>query len=75
MIRRHLFDDNMEVKEVNKAGQRFDKVSRIEARGSDHGDVKLVLDYNSQVYNLPEGKIKFLKLFSQRNFQRIFFKK
>jgi len=54
-MRRHLFEDNMEVKEVDKEGKRFDKVSRIEARTCESNDVRLILDYNSEIYDLPVG--------------------
>lgn len=44
-----LFDDVMEVYEVDKEAKKYDKVSRIEAR-SEGADVYMQLDVNSEVY-------------------------
>lgn len=54
-IHRHLFDESMEVKEVDAEGKRFDKCSRIFARNQTQHNCTVVLDYNCDIYDLPDG--------------------
>ncbi|OMH86265.1 putative RNA-binding protein [Zancudomyces culisetae] len=49
-----LFSDIFEVKDVDKDGKKFDRVSRIDAR-SDNYDMELTLDINSELYSLGYG--------------------
>ncbi|KAJ1799637.1 DNA-directed RNA polymerases I, II, and III subunit RPABC3, partial [Coemansia sp. RSA 2598] len=44
-----LFTDTFEVKDVNKGGKVFDRVSRIDGRSQTH-DMSLILDINSELY-------------------------
>ncbi|PVU94066.1 hypothetical protein BB561_002818 [Smittium simulii] len=49
-----LFSDFFSVKEVDKDGKKFDRVSRIGAR-SENYDVELTLDVNSELYPLDHS--------------------
>ena len=58
-----LFEDTFEVSAVNPDGKKFDKVTRITARGQNY-DMALTLDYNSQIYRLPLAQHFLLSLAS-----------
>ncbi|KAJ1964772.1 DNA-directed RNA polymerases I, II, and III subunit RPABC3 [Dipsacomyces acuminosporus] len=49
-----LFNDTFDVKDVDKEGKKFDRVSRIDARSQTH-DMSLILDINSELYPLDAG--------------------
>ncbi|PVU96058.1 hypothetical protein BB559_002508 [Furculomyces boomerangus] len=49
-----LFSDLFSVKDVDKDGKKFDRVSRIGAR-SENYDMELTLDVNSELYPLDHG--------------------
>lgn len=49
-----LFSDTMEIKDVDKDGKKFDRVSRIDGRSQTH-DMNLILDINSELYSLDAG--------------------
>ncbi|KAI8322391.1 RNA polymerase I [Martensiomyces pterosporus] len=49
-----LFHDTFDVKDVDKEGKKFDRVSRIDARSQTH-DMSLILDINSELYPLDAG--------------------
>ncbi|OMJ14998.1 DNA-directed RNA polymerases I, II, and III subunit rpabc3 [Smittium culicis] len=49
-----LFSDFFTVKDIDKDGKKFDRVSRIGAR-SENYDMELTLDINSELYPLDHG--------------------
>ncbi|KAJ2448969.1 DNA-directed RNA polymerases I, II, and III subunit RPABC3 [Coemansia sp. RSA 2336] len=49
-----LFSDTFDVKDLDKGGKRFDRVSRIDGRSQTH-DMSLILDINSELYPLDAG--------------------
>ncbi|ORX67316.1 RNA polymerase I [Linderina pennispora] len=49
-----LFTDTFDVKDVDKDGKKFDRVSRIDGRSQTH-DMSLILDINSELYPLDAG--------------------
>ncbi|OMJ28790.1 DNA-directed RNA polymerases I, II, and III subunit rpabc3 [Smittium culicis] len=49
-----LFSDFFTVKDIDKDGKKFDRVSRIGAR-SENYDMELTLDVNSELYPLDHG--------------------
>ncbi|KAJ2718547.1 DNA-directed RNA polymerases I, II, and III subunit RPABC3 [Coemansia sp. Benny D115] len=49
-----LFSDTFDVKDINKGGKVFDRVSRIDGRSQTH-DMSLILDINSELYPLDAG--------------------
>ncbi|KAJ2359429.1 DNA-directed RNA polymerases I, II, and III subunit RPABC3 [Coemansia erecta] len=49
-----LFSDTFDVKDLDKGGKRFDRVSRIDGRSQTH-DMSLILDVNSELYPLDAG--------------------
>merc|ERR1711879_855153 len=50
-----LFEDSFDVTDIDKEGQRFDRVSRFECRGQDLDNVDLSLDINIELYKLERG--------------------
>ena len=58
-----LFEDTFEVTAINPDGKKFDRVTRITARGQNY-DMSLTLDYNSQIYRLPLAQHFLLSLAS-----------
>ena len=58
-----LFEDTFEVTAINPDGKKFDRVTRITARGQNY-DMQLTLDYNSQLYRLPLAQHFLLSLAS-----------
>ncbi|KAI9502333.1 DNA-directed RNA polymerases I, II, and III subunit RPABC3 [Coemansia sp. RSA 1358] len=53
-----LFSDTFDVKDVDKGGKKFDRVSRIDARSQTH-DMSLIVDINSELYPVDAGdKVK-----------------
>ncbi|KAJ2845774.1 DNA-directed RNA polymerases I, II, and III subunit RPABC3 [Coemansia erecta] len=49
-----LFSDTFDVKDVDKGGKKFDRISRIDGRSQTH-DMSLILDINSELYPLDAG--------------------
>eukprot|EP00741_Cyanophora_paradoxa_P003820 tig00000718_g3714.t1 len=49
-----LLEDIFDIKEVDKDGKKFDKVSRLECR-SENYELDLVLDINTDVYPMEAG--------------------
>ncbi|CAH1419617.1 unnamed protein product [Lactuca virosa] len=62
MVNPH-FDDTIKVIGVDADGKKYDKVSRIEARGEET-DMHIVLDVNSQLYPMHAGE-KYRMVLSQ----------
>ncbi|XP_023754997.1 uncharacterized protein LOC111903462 isoform X2 [Lactuca sativa] len=62
MVNPH-FDDTIKVIGVDADGKKYDKVSRIEARGEET-DIHIVLDVNSQLYPMHAGE-KYRMVLSQ----------
>ncbi|KAI3739416.1 hypothetical protein L2E82_29820 [Cichorium intybus] len=62
MVNPH-FDDTIKVIGVDADGKKYDKVSRIEARGEE-SDMYIVLDVNSQLYPMHAGE-KYRMVLSQ----------
>ncbi|OAQ33695.1 RNA polymerase [Linnemannia elongata AG-77] len=50
-----LFSDIFDIKDVDGAGKKFDKVSRINAR-SENYEMELTLDINNELYPLEIGE-------------------
>ncbi|RUS22311.1 RNA polymerase Rpb8-domain-containing protein, partial [Endogone sp. FLAS-F59071] len=46
-----LFSDIFEIKDIDREGKKFDRVSRLEAR-SENYEMDLVLDFNNEIYPL-----------------------
>ncbi|OLY81457.1 DNA-directed RNA polymerases I, II, and III subunit rpabc3 [Smittium mucronatum] len=61
-----LFSDFFSVKDVDKDGKKFDRVSRIGAR-SENYDMELTLDVNCELYPLDHGDRFSLVLASSLN--------
>ncbi|KJE95946.1 Rpb8-PA [Capsaspora owczarzaki ATCC 30864] len=61
-----LFEDIFEVKDINRDGKKFDRVSRLECQ-SENYDMALVLDINSQIYQLELSEKFSLMLASTLN--------
>ena len=61
-----LFEDTFEVSAINPDGKKFDRVTRITARGQNY-DMSLTLDYNSAIYRLPLAQHFLLTLASTLN--------
>ncbi|KAJ3204720.1 hypothetical protein HDU67_009347 [Dinochytrium kinnereticum] len=51
MRQAEVFSDIFEVNDVDKAGKKFDRVSRLNAT-SEASDMNLILDINSEIYPL-----------------------
>ncbi|KAJ2161522.1 DNA-directed RNA polymerases I, II, and III subunit RPABC3 [Coemansia sp. RSA 552] len=49
-----LFSDTFDVKDLDKGGKKFERVSRIDGRSQTH-DMSLVLDINSELYPVDAG--------------------
>ncbi|KAJ1735445.1 DNA-directed RNA polymerases I, II, and III subunit RPABC3 [Coemansia sp. BCRC 34490] len=49
-----LFSDTFDVKDVDKGGKKFDRISRIDGRSQTH-DMSLILDINSELYPVDAG--------------------
>ncbi|KAJ2775540.1 DNA-directed RNA polymerases I, II, and III subunit RPABC3 [Coemansia linderi] len=49
-----LFSDTFDIKDIDKDGKKFDRVSRIDARSQTH-DMSLILDINSELCKLDAG--------------------
>lgn len=49
-----LFEDIFDVREVNPDGKKFEGVNRLHCRGTTY-DVDLVLDINSEVFDVKAG--------------------
>jgi DNA-directed RNA polymerases I, II, and III subunit RPABC3 len=50
-----LFEDIFEVTELNPDGKRFERVNRIAATGTTF-ECDLLLDVNSEIYNIRDGE-------------------
>jgi DNA-directed RNA polymerase I, II, and III subunit RPABC3 len=50
-----LFEDIFEVRELNPDGKKFEKVNRLAAMGTTF-ECDLLLDINSEIYNVREGE-------------------
>jgi DNA-directed RNA polymerase I, II, and III subunit RPABC3 len=50
-----LFSDLFAIKDVDKDGKRFDRVSRLNAI-SDNYQAELILDFNNELYPLKSGE-------------------
>ncbi|KAJ0948511.1 putative RNA polymerase, Rpb8, nucleic acid-binding protein [Helianthus annuus] len=62
MVNPH-FDDTIKVTGVDADGKKYDKVSRVQAKGEESG-MHIVLDVNSQLYPMHAGE-KFRMVLSQ----------
>ncbi|ORX82085.1 RNA polymerase [Basidiobolus meristosporus CBS 931.73] len=49
-----LFSDIFDIKDVDRDGKKFDRVSRLNAR-SENYDMELTLDFNNELYPLEIG--------------------
>ncbi|KAJ2783768.1 DNA-directed RNA polymerases I, II, and III subunit RPABC3 [Coemansia javaensis] len=49
-----LFSDTFDVKDVDKGGKKFDRVSRIDGRSQTY-DMDLILDINTELYPVDVG--------------------
>ncbi|KAJ2810778.1 DNA-directed RNA polymerases I, II, and III subunit RPABC3 [Coemansia furcata] len=49
-----LFSDTFDIKDLDKDGKKFDRVSRVDARSQTH-DMSLILDINSELCRLDAG--------------------
>ncbi|XP_071721331.1 DNA-directed RNA polymerases II and V subunit 8A-like [Rutidosis leptorrhynchoides] len=57
------FDDTIKVIGIDADGKKYDKVSRVQARGEE-SDMHIVLDVNSQLYPMHAGE-KYRMVLSQ----------
>ncbi|KAJ7666429.1 hypothetical protein B0H17DRAFT_950918 [Mycena rosella] len=58
-----VFDDIFTIKDINKEGKKFDRVSRLYAHSKNY-DMDLTLDYNIELFPLEEGQSFALALAS-----------
>jgi len=58
-----VFDDIFAIKEINKDGKKFDRVSRLHAVSKNYS-MDLTLDYNSEIFPLNVGQDVALALAS-----------
>ncbi|KAJ2739570.1 DNA-directed RNA polymerases I, II, and III subunit RPABC3 [Coemansia sp. BCRC 34301] len=49
-----LFSDTFDIKDIDKDGKKFDRVSRVDARSQTH-DMSLILDINSELCKLDHS--------------------
>ncbi|KAL1927362.1 hypothetical protein VTP01DRAFT_3991 [Rhizomucor pusillus] len=58
-----LFQDNLNITDIDPEGKRFDRVSRLVARSTNY-DLDIILDFNSEIYPLQAGEKIFFVLAS-----------
>lgn len=58
-----VFDDIFEIEHIDLDGQKFDRVSRLNAKSRNYG-MKLTLDYNCEIFPLKVGQNVVLALAS-----------
>ncbi|KAJ2609872.1 DNA-directed RNA polymerases I, II, and III subunit RPABC3 [Coemansia sp. RSA 1365] len=49
-----LFSDTFDVKDMDKGGKKFDRISRLDGRSRTH-DMSLILDVNTELYPVEAG--------------------
>ncbi|PIA14539.1 RNA polymerase I [Coemansia reversa NRRL 1564] len=49
-----LFSDTFAVKDMDKGGKKFDRISRLDGRSQTH-DMSLILDVNTELYPVEAG--------------------
>jgi len=58
-----VFDDIFGIKEIDSAGKKYDRVSRLHAKSRNYG-MELTLDYNCEIFPLDVGMNVVLALAS-----------
>lgn len=47
-----LFQDTFVIRELNPGGKKFERVNRLACSGTNHAEVEMVVDVNSELFTI-----------------------